>query len=147
MGASVASVLTGIGSLSQVNVFCGVVVSDSDCEFVKPLTFSLSRKCNASVALESETKMHTEGHPVKVVPECIRRRLTPQSTLCKAVPACMQSRAPPPLAGTPWQIRPWPGPPQEPPAEEVAIDVEDSIPWTTREKVVPDRMGETSGTK
>ena len=96
--------------------------------FLEPQTFTLSEN------VECETKMHTEGPPVKAVPESIRRRPTPQSTFYKAVPACMQSRVPPPIAGRPWQIRPtWPGSPKEPSAEEV-------LPWTARERVDLDKM-------
>ena len=41
--------------------------SDSDCELVEPQT--LSRKLEASVALECETEMNMEGPLVKAVPE------------------------------------------------------------------------------
>ena len=46
-GCVPASVLAGTDSLSQVNVSCDVVVSDLDCEFVEPQTFTLSRKRGA----------------------------------------------------------------------------------------------------
>ena len=73
-GCVPASVPTGADSLWQVNVSCDVVVSDSGFEIVEPQTFSLSRKREASVAVECETKMHAEGPPVKTVPETVRRR-------------------------------------------------------------------------
>ena len=46
--------------------------SVSDCEIVEPHTSSLSRKRDASVALECETKMNIEGSAVKAVPEAVR---------------------------------------------------------------------------
>ena len=102
-GCVPASVPIGTGSLSQVNVFCDVVVSDSDCESVKPQTFSLSRKCKASVALGVRQRCILLDRPSKL---CQRlsgggdpRR---KSTLCTAMPECMQSRAPPQLTDTPW---------------------------------------------
>ena len=44
------------------------VVSEVVCEFVAPGTSSLSRKRDASVALESETKMNIEGPFAKAAP-------------------------------------------------------------------------------
>ena len=40
---------------SNVNVVCEVVFSDSNCEYVEPQTFSLSRNRETRVALECET--------------------------------------------------------------------------------------------
>ena len=40
---------------------------DSDCEFVKPWTFSLSRQRDAGVALECETTMNIEWPSDKAV--------------------------------------------------------------------------------
>ena len=58
---------------SNVNVVCqGFFFSDSNCEFVEPQIFSLSRTREASVARESETDMHIEGPPIKAVPESVR---------------------------------------------------------------------------
>ena len=54
---------------SDVHVVCQVVFSDSDFDFVEPQTFSLTRKREASVALECETEMNVEGPPVKAAPE------------------------------------------------------------------------------
>ena len=88
---------------SNVNVVCEVVYFDSDCEFVEPQTFSLSRKRQASVALEGETETNIEGPPVKAVRESARRRPMPQGSLFEAVPEGMQSRAPSQLEGTPSQ--------------------------------------------
>ena len=66
---------------SDVNLVCEAVYSDSDCEIVEPQTFfSLSRKREASVALECETEMNIEGPPVRVVPESIRKRPTPHGS-------------------------------------------------------------------
>ena len=45
---------------SPASVVCDVVFSDSDCEHVKPQTFSLSRKREAIVVLESLTNMDFE---------------------------------------------------------------------------------------
>ena len=64
-------------AFSPVNVVCDVVVSDPDWDFGKPQTFSLSRKCEANVAWECETKINIEGPPVKAfegVPECMRSK-------------------------------------------------------------------------
>ena len=80
-----------------VNVVCEVVFSYSGCEFVEPQTFFLSpENREATVALECETEMHTEGPPVTAVPEAVRNRPTPQSTPFKAAPESMRSRAAPP---------------------------------------------------
>ena len=57
--------------LSQVSAICEVMFSDSDCELVKPQTYSCFREHNASVALECETKMILER----------KRRLQPQGEL------------------------------------------------------------------
>ena len=76
---------------------CEIVFFDP---FVDPQTLSLSRKRGASVALECETDMKIEGPPVKAVPEAVRNRATPQSTLFKAAPEPMENRAPPPPEGT-----------------------------------------------
>ena len=74
--------------------------------------------------------MNIEGPPVKAVLESIRRRPTPQSSLYKAVPECMRSKAP---AGTP--LQPWPTwlclpavPPAEVNAEVNEMEVEDKNP-------------------
>ena len=75
-----ASVPTVVDLLSLVNMVPDVVVSVPDCEVMKPQTFSLSRKRDAGVALERETKMNIEGRPVNAVP-----RPTPQSSRSKAV--------------------------------------------------------------
>ena len=91
------------------------MVSDSGCEIVEPLTFSLSRKRSASVALECETKMHTEGPPKLVQSPSGAAKFAIQT-----LEECMQSRAPPPREGTPLQNRP--------PAEELAMEIEDSSP-------------------
>ena len=128
------------GSLSQANVVCDVAISDSDCEFVKPQTFSFSSKRNASVALECETKMNIEGPPVQAVPEAVTRRPTPQSVLSKVVPECVRSRAPPP-EGTGCSVA-WP---TKPPTEVDEMEVEDLKPdlkfdandaWNPRERVI-----------
>ena len=47
--------------LSDVNVVCEVVFSDSECEFVELETLSPSTKRDAIVALECETRANTEG--------------------------------------------------------------------------------------
>ena len=64
----------------------GFFFSDSNCEFVEPQIFSLSRTREASVARECETDMNIEGPLVKAMPESVRRRPTPQSSPFKAAP-------------------------------------------------------------
>ena len=54
--------------------------------FLSRRPFFLSRKREACVALECETEMNFEGPLVKAVPEAVRNRPTPQSSLRKAVP-------------------------------------------------------------
>ena len=71
---------------SNVNVVFQFLFSDSNCEFVEPQIFSLSRTREASVARECETDMNIEGPPVKAMPESVRRRPTPQSSHFKAAP-------------------------------------------------------------
>ena len=82
-------VVTVLDLWSLVNVVCDLdlcLVSDSDCEFVKPQTCSLSKN-----VMDCETKMNIEEPPVKVVPEAVWNKPTPQSSLFKAVPECVNS--------------------------------------------------------
>ena len=67
---------------------------------------------DSSVAMECETKVNIEGPPVKAVREAVRRRLTPQSALFKAVRECEQTAT-------------WLGPPKDPPSEVDEMEVED----------------------
>ena len=72
----------------------------------------LSRKCEASVALECETEMNIQGPPVKAVPEC------------------MQSRASSPPEGTPLKSEQHGQAHKEHPAGEEAMDEEGfNLPW------------------
>ena len=97
---------------SDVQVVCEVVFSDSDSECVEPQTFPLSRRREASVALDCETEMSMEGPPVKAVSEAVKRRHTPRTTLFRATPEFVRNRAPPPPEGTLLQqTATWPGPP------------------------------------
>ena len=68
--------------------------------------------------------MFSEGPPVKAVPESVRNRITPQSTLFTAAPESLRSRAPPPPEGTPsQQTETWLGPPVDPPeVNEMELD-------------------------
>ena len=124
-----ASVLPVTDPFSLVNVVCDEVVSGLDCEFVEPQTILLSRKREASVAFECETKMK---------PESVRRGPTPQNSLfSKAVPECMRSKAPLPREGTLMQqTATWPDPPKDPPAEVEEMEVEEdaNFPWNARER-------------
>ena len=54
------SVLVVTVLFSNVTVVCDVVISGSDCAFVEPQTPSLSRKREASVALECERETNIE---------------------------------------------------------------------------------------
>ena len=51
------------------------VVSDSECDFVEPPTFSLSgkRKASSDFKLETEVKI-PEGRQSKAVPDAIRKQ-------------------------------------------------------------------------
>ena len=60
---------------SNVNVDCGVVPSDSECEFVEPQTLSLSRKREASF-VQSRKDINFDGALVKALPTS-RRKLVP----------------------------------------------------------------------
>ena len=80
-GCVLVSVPNVTDLISPASVASDVVFSDSDCELGTPQIFSLSRQREASVALECETEMKSEGPPVKAVSETVRRRPTPQGSL------------------------------------------------------------------
>ena len=63
------------------------------CLFVEPQTFPFSREREVSVTLECKTEIKIEEPPAKAVPESIRRKPTPQSSIVTTVPECMRSRA------------------------------------------------------
>ena len=82
---------------------------------------------------------------MKAVPEAIRRRATPQSPPCNAVPEGTRSRTPPPKRHT-----------EEPPMEEVAVEVDDAMvepsfdavhAWTPRARVIIQKDGRLLGKK
>ena len=134
---------------STVNVVCEVVLCVSDRELVESQKPFLSRKREASVALEHETGMDIERTPVKAVPEAVRNRPTQQRSPCTAVPECMHGTAPRPSEGTPLQIRPiWRDPLEEPSAEAEAVEVEDyDPPWTAPERVALDNTAKSASIK
>ena len=55
---------------------CEVVLSDSDCEFVEPQAFSLSRKREACF-VESQETVNFDGAPVKAPPATSRKATPP----------------------------------------------------------------------
>ena len=73
---------------SDASVDCEVVFSGSDRKVVEPHSF-LSRKRDASAALECETDMYFGRLPVKVLTEAARNKPTPKyvvqssSRICK----------------------------------------------------------------
>ena len=81
----------------------------------------LSRKCEASVALECETEMNLEGPPVKAVPEAVRKR-------AHAVKHASQSstRIKEKQSADSTQTATWPGSPVDPP-EVNDLEVDDVI--------------------
>ena len=114
----------------------------------------LSRKREASEALECETEMIIEGPSVQAVFQSVRRRPTPQSLPDKAVPEGMRGRAPPPPEVTLLQqTATWPGPPADLPAEVNEMVVEDQLrqqdgieanpPWTASEAAPANRRRST----
>ena len=68
--------------------------------------------------------MNFEEQRVKAVPEAIRNRPTPQSTLFKSAPESMKNRSLPPPEGTPaHQKVTWPGQPKDPPeVNDMVVD-------------------------
>ena len=71
--ASPPVVLVVTFSFSDVNVVVCEVVSLIRIVKLWSRKPFLSRKCEASVALECETKMNIEGPPVKAVPESVHK--------------------------------------------------------------------------
>ena len=120
---------------SNVNVVCGDVFSDSDCEFVEPQT-SLPENGEASMALECETEMNIEGTARQ---SCARsgQKQTHTAKLFKQYRESMRSRAPPPPERMPLQqTATWPGPPVGPPEVndmEVAEQRREAAPKTQKE--------------
>ena len=65
---------------------------DSDCEFVKPWTFSLSRQRDAGVALECETTMNIEWPSDKSWAEQPGTGLHLKVGFIEQCPECLRSR-------------------------------------------------------
>ena len=131
--ASLPVVLVVTVLFSDVNVVYGVVFPDSDCDFVEPQTFCITRNREASVAVECETQMSSKL--------CQKRSETgPRRKvhISKRYPECMRSRAPPPPEGTPLQhTASWPGPPTEVNKLELEEQRREAAPQTRRRATRP----------
>ena len=91
--AVLPSVLVVSVPFSNVNVVCDVGFCDSDCEFVEPQTFSLSRKRKVCF-VECRECMNIDATPVTA----------PPATSSKTTPPTPQQSPPPPPGGTPLHI-------------------------------------------